>query len=332
MKNKIAVVFTGGTISMKKDPELNVAVPALSGDEILSMVPNINEIAEVEIISFGKLPGPHMSPIKMMGLSNLVKKLISREDITSVVITHGTDTLEETAYLLDLNIRTEKPIVVVGAMRNSSELGYDGPSNLSAAVFTALSPKSRGKGVLVVMNDEVNTAYEVTKTNTLSLSTFKSLEFGALGIVDNNEVIFYRDIIIRDNYINTDKIENNVALLKCVAGMNSDLINFCIDSNYKGIVIEALGRGNVPIEMLEGIKKAIEKNIPVVIVSRCHSGRVLDSYGYPGGGKDLRDLGCIFGSNLPGQKARIKLMLALTITQDLKLLKQIFEKNIYSDI
>ncbi|WP_352418405.1 asparaginase [Proteiniborus sp.] len=328
MKNKVAVIFTGGTISMKVDPRLNAAIPALSSEEIMGMVTNIERFTEIETINYGEYPGPHITPQMMLELSKLVKKNIERDDITGVVVTHGTDTLEETAYLLDLTIKSKKPIVVVGAMRNFSELGYDGPSNLSAAICTAISKEAVDKGVLVVMNNEVNAASHVTKTNTLSLDTFKSPEFGPLGIVDNDEVIFYRDIV-NHHHIETENIESKVALIKCAAGMDSDLIDYCIDSGYKGIVIEALGRGNVPIGMFEGIKRSLYKNIPVVIVSRCPTGRVLDTYGYPGGGKNLRNIGAIFGDNLPGQKARIKLMLILSITNDIDTIRKIFEKDIY---
>ncbi|MTI49236.1 MAG: asparaginase [Firmicutes bacterium] len=328
MKNKVAVIFTGGTISMKIDPRINAAIPALSSEEIMAMVTNIEKFTDVEIYSYGKLPGPHMTPDRMMELSKIVKETIAREDITGVVVTHGTDTLEETAYLLDLTIKSEKPVVVVGAMRNGSELGYDGPSNLSAAISTAISEQAKNKGVLVVMNNEVNAASEVTKTNTLSLDTFKSMYFGPLGIVDNDEVIFYRDITTH-HHILTESLESKVALIKCGAGMGSDLINFCIKSDYKGIVIEAFGRGNVPPEMVDGIKKAISKQIPVVLVSRCPMGRVLDTYGYPGAGKTLRDSGVIFGSDLPGQKARIKLMLILGKTSDMNEIRGTFEKGIY---
>jgi len=324
--NKVAVIFTGGTISMKVDPRIKAAIPALTSEEIMSMVTNIEKYSDIEIFNFSKLPGPHMTPELMVKLSNLVKEIIKRDDITGVVVTHGTDTLEETAFFLDLNIKSDKPVIVVGAMRNGSELGYDGPSNLSAAICTAISKESIGKGVLVVMNNEVNAASEVTKTNTLSLNTFKSLEFGPLGIVDNDEVIYYRDI--KSNiFLDTDKVESKVALIKSGAGMDSEILNFCIESNYKGIVVEAMGRGNVPPLMVEGIKKAISQNIPVVIVSRCPTGRVLDTYGYEGAGKELRDAGAIFGYNQNGQKARIKLMLALSITNDMDTIREYFEKN-----
>lgn len=326
MKKKILIIFTGGTIAMKVDPNLDAAIPALNSNEIISTVSNIEEIVDVETINFGNLPSPHIKPGHMLEISEIIKENINREDISGIVVTHGTDTLEETAYFLDLVIDNEKPIVLLGSMRNYSELGYDGSSNLSAAICTAISDKARGKGVLVVMNNEVNAAGEVTKTNTLSLDTFKSPEFGPLGIVDNEEVIFYRDIIDR-KHINTSKIEDKIALIKTASGMDSNIIHFYIDSGYKGIVIEALGRGNIPPEMISGIERAIEKSIPVVMVSRCHTGRVLDSYGYKGGGKHLRDLGVILGGNLPGQKARIKLMLILGKTNDKSEIKEVFEKD-----
>lgn len=327
-KPKVAIIFTGGTISMSVDPRIGAAIPSLSNDEIMSLVTNIDKFAEVESLDFGKLPGPHIDPVKMMELRSLVLKTIEREDIAGVIITHGTDTLEETAYLLDLSINCEKPIVVVGAMRNSSELGYDGPSNLAAAVCTVISPHSKNKGVLVVMNNTVNAAGEVTKTNTLSLDTFKSLEFGALGVVDNDRVIFHRNVINRQ-YIPTDNIETEVDLIKCAAGMDSKFINYSVDTGAKGIVLEALGRGNVPPKMLEGIKYAVNKGVFVVMVSRCPTGRVLDTYGYEGGGRQLRTMGVILGGDLPGQKARIKLMLALSITRDSAELQHIMEQGQY---
>lgn len=327
VKNKVAIIFTGGTISMKVDPRIHAAIPALTSEEIIGMVTNIEKFSQIEIINYANVPSPHINPDMMMEIAMLVKKTVAREDITGVIVTHGTDTLEETAFLLDLMIRTEKPIVVVGAMRNGSELGYDGSSNLSAALCTAISPKAKNKGVLVVMNNEVNAASEVTKTNTLSLDTFKSPEFGPLGIVDNDEVIFYRDIISHQ-FLDTENIEKKVGLIKSVPGMESDIMDFYIDAEYKGIVIEALGRGNLPPEMLPGIKRAISKDIPIVMVSRCPTGRVLDTYGYEGGGKNLRELGVIFGGNLPGQKVRIKLMLALGITKDIDTIKEIIEYDV----
>lgn len=325
---KVAVVFNGGTISMKVDPRVQAAVPSLSGEEIMAMVTGIEKYAEIESHNFSNVPSPHFTPVDMINLSRYIKKLLIRDDIAGVVVTHGTDSLEETAYLLDLTIKNEKSVVVTGAMRSSSELGYDGPANLSAAICTAISDEACGKGVLVCMNGELHSASEVTKTNSMSLSAFQSPSFGPVGIVDNNQVIFYRDSLNRQ-YIDTENIETKVQLIKCVSGMDSKLFDFCINEGDKGIVIEGMGRGNVPPAMVDSIKKAIQKGIAIILVSRCYEGRVLDTYGYSGGGKELRNLGVIFGDNLPGQKARIKLMLALGKNNNLKEIKEIFEKGLY---
>ncbi|MCT8976888.1 asparaginase [Clostridium sp. CX1] len=325
---KVAVVFNGGTISMKVDPRVQAAVPSLSGEEIMAMVTGIEKYAEIESHNFSNVPSPHVTPLDMMDLSKYIKDLLKRDDIVGVVVTHGTDSLEETAYLLDLTIKSEKPVVVTGAMRSSSELGYDGPANLSASICTAISDEARGKGVLVCMNGELNSASEVTKANSMSLSAFQSPSFGPVGIVDNNQVIFYRESLNRQ-YINTENIETKVSLVKCVSGMDSKFIDFCITEGDRGIVIEGMGRGNVPPAMVESIRVAVDKGMAVVLVSRCYEGRVLDTYGYTGGGKNLRNLGVIFGDNLPGQKARIKLMLALAHTDNLGEVKEIFEKGLY---
>ena len=310
---KIAVVFNSGTISMKVDERIKAAVPTLTGEEIMSMVTGIEEFADIESYSFSSLPSPHMTFKTMIELSKFTKKLLDRDDIDGVVITHGTDTLEETAYLLDLTIKSEKPVVITGAMRSGSELGYDGPSNLAASICTAISDDAKKRGVLVCFNGELNSASEVTKANSMALNAFRTPNFGPIGIVDNNKVMFYRETKSTEKY-DVEEIKSDVALIKCVVDMDSSFIDFVIDKGYGGIVIEALGRGNVPPKMVDGIKSALNKGIPVVVVSRCFEGRVHESYGYEGGGKMLKDLGVIFGDTLPGQKARIKLALAINST------------------
>ena len=325
---KVAVVFNGGTISMKLDPRIKAAVPTLTGEEIMAMVTGIEDYAKIESFTFSNLPGPHMCPEKMHELSKYVKALLDREDISGVVVTHGTDSLEETAFLLDLTINSEKPVVLTGSMRSSSELGYDGPSNLAASICTIISEEAKDKGVLVCFNGELHSASEVTKANSMSLNAFRSPNFGPIGIVDNNKVIFYRDTLSKQD-IHVDKITAKVDLIKCVAGMDSKIIDFCIGNGDKGIVIEAMGRGNIPPDMVPGLKKAMDLGIVIVIVSRCFEGRVLDSYGYEGGGKELRNLGVIFGDNLPGQKARIKLMLALSKWDNVEDVRYTFEKGLY---
>ena len=325
---KVVVIFNGGTISMSVDPRIRAAVPTLSGEEIMSMVTGIEKYAQIESHTFSSLPGPHVTPELMMDLSKYVQSFLSRGDVCGVVVTHGTDILEETVYLLHLTIDNPKPVIVTGSMRNSSELGYDGPANLSAAICTAISEEARNRGVLVCLNDELNCAGEVTKSHSMHLNTFQSPEFGPIGIIDNNEAIFYRDSL-KEEHIITEKVETKVDLIKACAGMDSKLIDFCVQQGAKGLVIEAMGRGNIPPEMAKGIKTAIKSGVVVVMVSRCFKGRVLDSYGYPGGGKELRNAGVIFGDSLPGQKARIKLMLALARTTNVEEIERIFEAGRY---
>ena len=326
---KIGVIFTGGTISMKVDERLKSAIPALSDEEIMATVSGIDRIAEIESVHFGSFPSPHISIDKMFELDKLVKIFQSRSDIDGIVITHGTDSLEETAYFLDLLNDSDKPTVVTGAMRNGSELGYDGPANLSAAICTACSKDSKGQGVLVVMNNQVYGADEVAKVHTMSLDTFQSPDFGPLGIIDQDQVIYYRQRKYQLAGIQA-RSHRKVGLVKSVAGDDGALVDFMVDQGYEGIVIEAMGRGNVPPAMVDGIDRAIQSHIPVVIVSRCLKGRVLDSYGYRGGGKDLRNRGVILGENLSGQKARIKLMLLLNVTSDMKEIRDKFEADLYN--
>lgn len=325
---KVAIVFNGGTISMRVDPKLQAAVPTLDGEQIMSMVTGIEEYAEIETYTFSSLPSPHVTPKLMMELSAYIQKLLNREDIVGVVTTHGTDSLEETAYFLDLTLNSNKPVIVTGSMRNSSELGYDGPANLAASICTAISEEAKGRGVLVCLNDEINCASEVTKEHSMHLNTFKSPEFGPVGIVDNNEAIFYRDNLNKQKVL-TDKIETKVDLIKAAAGMDGKFIDFAVSEGSKGIVIEAMGRGNLPPKMAEAVERAMAKDVIVVMVSRCFKGRVLDSYGYKGGGKELRNAGVIFGDRLPGQKARIKLMVVLGRTTDKEEIRKIFEQDIY---
>ena len=327
-KPKVCIIFTGGTISMTVDEEVGAAIPTLSGEQILSMVSNIDKIADIEVNNFGEIPGPHMTIEKLLELKNLIQTKLEDESITGVIVTHGTDTLEETAYFLDLTIKHSKPVVVVGAMRNSSELGYDGSSNLAAAVCTAVSPKARNKGVLVVLNNMVNAAAEVTKTNTLALDTFQS-PYGPLGTIDTNDFIVYREIAYRQ-HIETNQVERRVDLIKTVMDMDDRLIRCSVDSGAIGIVIEAMGRGNVSPKVMEGIRYAMSKGVIVVVVSRCYSGRVYVSYGYAGGGKELSDMGVIMGGDMRGPKARLKLMLALGKTQDREKIRALYEDHNYT--
>lgn len=323
---KILIVFTGGTFSMMIDKETGGAVPKYSGEELIKMIPQAGELAEIECYDFGKYPGPHMTPELMFQLSQKVKSFLNEKKYDGIIITHGTDTLEETAYLLDLTINSSTPVVLTGSMKNNSEAGWDGPQNLVDSIHVCLSENCKNIGVLVCLNGEINAASEVTKTHTDDLETFHSLDFGALGFIQHGRVILNR-LPRKLETIETEKIISNVDLLTVYAGMNEKFFRFSADSGTEGIVVEALGVGNVPPAAFEGIRYAVEKGIPVVLVSRCPAGETLDIYGYPGAGKWLHKIGVLFSEYLNGQKARIKLMLALGKTKDYNELRNIFEEG-----
>jgi L-asparaginase len=325
MKPRLATFFTGGTISMRIDPVTGGAVPALSGEEIIALVPGLDQIADFDLINFARLPGPHWTPGRMMELARAVREKLADEKIAGAVVTHGTDTLEETAYLLDLVLDEEKPVVLVGAMRNSSELSWDGPGNLRSAVRVAIDGQARSLGVIVAMSDQLIAAAEVTKTHTESTDTFQSRDFGSLGLVDKDRVIVARRPFEREHIL-TDRIEERVDVIKMYAGADGRFINFAIDDGARGMVIEALGRGNVTPAALPAIELAIKAGVPVVITSRCPRGRVLDTYAYEGAGRQLRKMGAILGGMLTSASARIKLMLALGAGWSVERIRESFEK------
>lgn len=320
---KILIVFTGGTFSMMIDKETGGAIPRYSGEELVEMMPKAREMADISCYDFGKYPGPHVTPEIMLELSRQIKLKLSENNYDGVIVTHGTDTLEETAYLLDLTIKTDIPIVVTGSMKNSSDPGWDGPRNLLDSISVCLNNNSRNIGVLVCLNGEVNAASEVTKIFSDEVDTFKSLDFGSLGFVQDGKVIYNR-FPRHLEHIETDKIITNVDLITVYSGMGEKFFEFSANSNIEGLVIEALGIGNVPPAAFEGIKYVSEKKIPVVLVSRCPAGETDNIYSYPGAGKHLHDLGVIFTDYLNGQKARIKLMLALGTTSNLSELNKMF--------
>ena len=299
------------------------AVPHFSGNDLMLLMPEIRKLANISIFDFGKYPGPHMTPELMLKLSQNIKNELSSNKYNGVVITHGTDTLEETAYFLDLTIKTDIPIVLTGSMKNSSDPDWDGPRNLSDSILICLNKNSYNLGVLVCLNGEINAASEVTKTHTDNIETFHSLDFGKLGFVEKGRVIFNR-LPRKLEVIETEKIVTNVDLIKCYAGMDDKFFRFSANSGIAGMVVEAMGVGNVPPKAFDGIKHVVDKGIPVVLVSRCPAGETLDIYGYPGAGKWLHAIGVIFSDYLNGQKARIKLIVALGKTKNLNELQNLF--------
>ncbi len=321
---KVVIVFTGGTIASKLDKEWGGIVPSMSGGEILARIPGLDAAAEVVVHEYGTFPGPHITPDRMLEISVIVQGYLDDADVGGVVVTHGTDTLEETAFFLDCAVRSPKPVVVIGAMRNSSELDWDGPRNMRDAVNVASHPHSRNMGVLVCLGGEIMAASETSKTDTEDIATFTSLNFGPLGRITNGHLIYHRQPLHRDSF-NVKRLPEFVPLLKCFAGMDDTIIQFCIDSGAPGMVVEAFGAGNVTPPVYYALKKAVESGIVVVLVSRCPIGRIEHVYAYEGAGKHLHEAGIIFADYLNGQKARIKLMCALANGSSVSEIRTSFE-------
>lgn len=318
MNKNILLIFTGGTITMSSSVSETKSILHDNHFELLKKIkpkiPNVN----LESILYSVLPSPSISPTDMLEIGKIIDREYNSKKIDGVVITHGTDTLEETAYFLDLYLDLNIPIVVTGSMRSFDEFGYDGLSNLISAILTAKDFKSANRGVLVCLNDEINSALEVQKTHTMALDTFKSLEFGPLGIVDEKTVNYYRQATYKSETIKPSSINKKVEIVKVVSGSDGDIIDYYIDKGVDGLIIEALGRGNVTVKVANKIKKAIDNNIAVVITSRCPMGMVKGSYSYEGGGYHLRKLGALSGSSLTSVKARLKLLLILSNNLDPK--------------
>ena len=279
-------------------------------------------IADLYVEDLYHLASPQITEREMLGIKNRIEEAV-KEGYDGVVVTHGTDTLEETAYYLELTLDIKIPVVVTGAMRSSNEIGADGLPNLRSSLVVSTDDESRDKGVLVVMNDEVHTATYVTKTHTTNVATFQTPTFGPIGLVSKNNVIYFQKLIKEEHYeVNTT--EKKVYLLKAYAGMDEKLINAVCDLGADGLVIEALGAGNLPPQTVSAVRNCIKKSIPVVFVSRAFNGVTQDVYDYEGGGKRFQQDGVIFTTGLSGQKARVKLMILLEAGISFEKLRELF--------
>lgn len=304
---RILVLHTGGTISMTADQSGAVAPSA--HNPLVAAGVQLPDDVELQVEEIFNLPSPHMTPERMLELAQRIRRAEETEDIDGVVVTHGTDTLEETAYFLDLTLDPQIPVVVTGAMRSSNEIGTDGLYNFQSAIRVAASHSARGKGCLVVMNDEIHTARFVTKTHTTNVATFRTPTFGPIGLVEKDGARFFQ-ALIHQQVAPIDRVQSGVALIKSYAGMDGTIFDAIAD-NLSGLVIEALGAGNMPPATLPALQRILDRGVPVVLVSRCFNGVAEDVYDYDGGGIQLKKMGISFCQGLNGQKARIKLIVGL---------------------
>lgn len=325
---KIAFISTGGTISMKAD-ESGLAVPQAGGKELIDSLEDIKDEFIIDNFEFINIPSAHMSVANLIQLRTLVID-INDKGYDGIVITHGTDTMEETAYFLDLTTDLDIPIVLTGSQRNLSAISSDVALNIIDSIRVAADNTAGEMGVLIVFASEIIPARDATKTHRTRVDSFKALEFGPLGTVDNKRVLWFRKPMIKEFY-GLGEIENiEVDIVTSYLGADSRNIRNSIRDKVSGIVLQSLGAGHIPEAMLEGIEEAIEASIPVVLTSRTLRGRFLiDTYGFKGSEKYLRNLGVIFGEDLTSQKIRIKLMVLLSLGYDYEKIKYEFEKNYY---
>ena len=309
---RVRLVATGGTIS-------NRSGGRLTAEELVESMPGLDRYVRPEFEQFANVASGSLTLQNWLELARRINTLFAQDtDLAGVVVTSGTDTLEETAYFLDLTVHSDKPVVVVGSMRNPSTLGYEGAANLLEGFRVAAEPASRGKGALVVLNDEINSAREVTKTDALRLNTFQSRGYGILGVVDADRVVYYRDVVKRhtkDSEFDVSQVEAlpRVDIVMVYQGASGDVIKAMVDLGAKGIVIASAGAGATSGTQGEGIQYATGKGVFVVTSTRTGSGRIA-ARRRPGA-TAAQNVYQIAAEDLTPVKARILLMLALTKTQ-----------------
>lgn len=317
----VLVITAGGTIATRRGPSVAGAVPSLKGDDLLAMLPRGG--IELAFEEFANLPSSHLTPARALELSQLVAAALARPHVDGVVVTHGTDTLEETAYLLDLTLRSPKPVVLTGAMRAATSVAYDGLANLAAAVRVAAAPAAQELGVTVVFDEAIYAAAEVQNVHAQSRGAFAAPGSGPLGRVEGERVWVQRRPAARQ-HIACQRLEELVDLIRLAQGADVRLLRHSVEDGVAGVVIEAFGGGRVPPWWLPHLAEAVQRRTAVLIASRCGAGGLGDEYGYVGAYHDLRRLGVLFAHNLSGPKARIKLMAALGAARGMGELRAFF--------
>jgi L-asparaginase len=315
---KILVLATGGSLAQTSPRD-----PTLPGHALVDALPPLRNMDKIFVEQIAQVSSPDISFENWLKLARRINQALLEDDVKGVVVTHGTDTLEETAFFLNLVIKSDKPVIVVGAMRRPYSLGADGPANLFNAVAIASSPEAKGKGVLVTLNDEIHSARDVTKT-TFNLDAFKAPDFGPLGYCVHGKPRFYRSPKRRhttSSEFNLN-VENfpRVAILYSYVGVTPDLLEAVSASGYGGVVWAGTGNGNVPKVIQPAAIKAVKRGLVFVRSSRAHCGIVERN-------DELDDdaLGFVTADSLNPQKARILLMLALNQTTNPVKIQQCFD-------
>jgi L-asparaginase len=309
---RVAVVFTGGTISTVFDPVAGGNVPTLDGAAILARTPGLDAIAEVVAIDRGRTPASHFTFRALLDLAAVVREALADPSIDGAVIVQGTDTIEETSFCWDLVLDGAKPVVVTGAMRASDEAGFDGPANLRDAVAVAAAPSMRGAGVVVCLAGTIEPADDVVKVHASALDTFASPNGGSLGRVDAGAagVTVFRHRAGR-RHVETVRAAERVHLITATVAMDGSLLDAAVAAGADGIVVAATGAGNTDPALLAAAERAMGAGIPVALASRCIAGRAGSAYAFPGGSATWIRAGALPVGHLCAVKARVALALGL---------------------
>jgi L-asparaginase len=329
-KPLVKLIGTGGSISGKGSGRLDFTEYGDSGkhltiEQMLARLPGVERFARVEPEQFENVGSPAIGPRHWLGLAKRINHIFREEpEVAGIAIAHGTATLEETAYFLNLTVKSERPVALTGSLRPPTALDTDADPNLLDCILTAASPEARGKGVLVVLNNEVQAAREVTKTNTYRVEAFQTPHFGFLGYADaDHQVIFYR-VPTRKHTVQSDFDVDVLGALPRVdiaysyAGADGLVVRALTRAGVDGIVAAGTGSGNGPPDFQKALEEAVGQGICVVQASHTGSGRVVMT-------RRRRETGLIVADNLTPKKARILLMCALTVTRSRSRIQEMFE-------
>lgn len=322
---RVVVLATGGTIASMTDPATGAMRAALTGQEIVQSVPGLDTLARIDVEEVANVGSKDITPAIWLALSRRANALLTQPDVAGVIVTHGTDTLEETAYFLDLTVTSDKPVIVVGAQRAPVYFDTDGPRNLLNAVRVAVSEEARGMGTMVVMNGRIHAAREVTKTQTLEAETFQTLEFGALGVADFGAVRFYRAPLRRQSIpLAADVVMPRVEIVPMYAGADGRVIEMLLErGELDGLVIAGLGLAHVPEAAMDAVRAVRASGIPVVLSTRVFTGRIVPLYS---NNVQLLETGAVEADNLSPWKARVLLIAALAHGTDPGSLGEVFAR------
>ena len=308
--SRVAIVFTGGTISSEFDASAGGNVPKLDGAAILARTPGLSEIADIVPIDRGFTAASHFTFPFLFDLADTVRAALAAPDIDGCVVTQGTDSIDESSFFLDLVLSGPKPVVVTGAMRAASDAGYDGTANLRDAVRVAAAPALRDQGVVVVMARSIDAADDVTKTHATALETFKSLNFGPVGRIEGDRVVVLRRRAGR-RHVQTARAAERVHLITAHAAIDGTLVDAAMTAGADGFVVAAHGAGNTDPRLLGACSRAMAAGLPVALTTRSAAGQAGPFYGFPGGGAEWIRAGALPAGYLGGPKARVALALGI---------------------